>query len=343
MKKLLLTSLFLILAGMSSGLAQNGGFAGASMRIGFGPRGLAMGNAMSAHTHQGVYGYYNPALSAALIDQKQFDLSVASMAFDRELQSVAAAFPLPPKAGLTVYLSRAGVDNIDGRTQSGFHTGFMSTNEYQLATSFGIRLSERVYGGFGLKINISDLDDELAAETNFGIDLGLLVRLTNHLNLGITVQDLISEFTYNSSGLFGQNQAQNITNQFPTRIKFAGAYQHEKWVFSSEYEIRVQNSTILEPELILIGGQPQVLDQESEITTSATLLRFGGAYEIHERVTLRSGYRFTDLGTSGSGSFSSGFSIHLPFDHLSPSVDYALVSEPYQVSIMHVFALRFNL
>ncbi len=342
MKKMLL-ALLIIICFNSLSQAQNGGFAGASMRIGFGPRGLAMGNAMSAHTHQGVYGYYNPALSAALVDNKQIDLSVASMTFDRELQSVAAAFPLPPKAGLTLYLTRAGVDNIDGRTLSGFHTGFMSTNQYQLATSFGIRISERFYGGLGLKINISDLDDELAAETNFGIDLGLLARLTDQINIGITVQDLISEFTYNSSGLFGQTQAQNVTNQFPTRIKFAGAYQREKWVISSEYEIRVQNSTIVEPELVLFGGQPLVLDEESEITTSSTLLRFGGAYEIHERITLRSGYRFTDLGSSGSGSFSSGFSIHLPFDHLSPSIDYALVSEPYQVSIMHVFALRLNL
>ena len=38
------------------------GLAGAPMRMGFGARGMAMGNAMTAVTSGDVQSYYNPAL-----------------------------------------------------------------------------------------------------------------------------------------------------------------------------------------------------------------------------------------------------------------------------------------
>ena len=50
-----------------------------------------------------------------------------------------------------------------------------------------------------------------------------------------------------------------------------------------------------------------------------------------------------DLKDSGSGHLSAGFSINLPFDRFSPSIDYAFVREPYGVANMHVFAIRMNL
>lgn len=324
-------------------IAQNGGFAGASTRIGFGPRGLAMGNSLTAVTSQGTYGYYNPALSAIPKTGPQIDFSVASLEFDRALQTASVAVDLPPKAGISFYLLRAGVSDIDGRTLSGFHTNFFNSNEFQLATAFGIRLSNSVYGGFGVKINVADLADDLSTETNFGIDFGLLAKVTNKVNIAFTVQDLISEYTFNSGSLFNSNQSQNVTNSFPTRVKFAAAYQEEKWVFTSEFETRIQRSDIIEREVIVFDGTPDILENTSTVTTSSTLLRFGGAYDIHERLTLRSGYRFTDLTDPNSRSFSAGFSIHLPFDKFAPSIDYAFVSEPFQISDIHIFALRLNL
>ncbi len=341
MKKPAITILFLFIA--MQAFAQSGGFSGASMRVGFGPRGLAMGNSLTATTHQGIYAYYNPALAAANRSDKQFDLSVASLAFDRKLQTLSASLSLPPNAGISIYFTHAGVDNIDGRTPSGFHTGSLSTNEYQIATAFGLRLSDKVYGGFGLKLNMADLNDDLDQELNFGIDLGFLAQLTNKINLGITIQDLISEYTFNSANLYGQNQAQNLSNSFPTRIKFAGAYETEKWVFATEFELRVQQSDIIERDVFVFDGRPTFIDESLTINTNSTMIRFGGAYDIHERFTLRGGYRFTDLKSNGSGSISSGFSLHLPFDNLSPSIDYAFVVEPYQISNMHVFAIRLNL
>ena len=44
--------------------AQNAGRAGAFARIGFGARGIGMGNAVTAVTSGDISTYYNPALSA---------------------------------------------------------------------------------------------------------------------------------------------------------------------------------------------------------------------------------------------------------------------------------------
>ena len=73
------------------------------------------------------------------------------------------------------------------------------------------------------------------------------------------------------------------------------------------------------------------------------MLKLGGTWHAHERFTLRAGYRITDTQVTGSGSISTGFSVHLPFDNFAPSFDYAFISEPYGISNIHVFALRLHL
>lgn len=323
--------------------AQNGGFAGAFTRIGFGPRGLAMGNTLSSVTSEGVYAYYNPALAGSAREGSQVDLSVAALEFDRSLQHFSASFKLPPNAGINLYLTHAGVKDIDGRTQSGFHTGFFSTNEYQVAGAFGVQLGKRTYGGIGVKINASDFNEDLSIATNFGLDAGIIAGITSKINLAVAIQDLFSEYNFNSEDLFGTTGAPNVTNSFPTRFKFAVSYNEEKWLLSSEFEVRVQESEIIEKETIVLQGRPEVTENKSTIHTSSGIFRIGGLYHIHERITLRGGFRIMDTADSGSDSYSTGFSLHLPFDKFAPSVDYAFVIEPYQVSNMHVFSLRLHL
>ena len=61
MRKYLLIILFLVLAGTAN--AQVGSYAGAFARMGFGARGLSMGNALVSDAFGDVSGYYNPSLS----------------------------------------------------------------------------------------------------------------------------------------------------------------------------------------------------------------------------------------------------------------------------------------
>jgi len=238
---------------------------------------------------------------------------------------------------------RTGVNDIDGRTQSGYPTELFDISEYQLASNFGIRFSERMNGGIGIKFSLANYHAELPNATSVGIDLGLLYT-GESLNIGFSVKDLFASYTWDSSDLYGLDQSRKQVNSFPTRIIFGAAWQHEDFTISSDFEIQAYTSeTRGDSELFIDRGIPTIFRESYDINTSSTQLRFGGSWKAHERVTLRGGWQLPEIARSDSWGMSTGFSIHLPFDVFSPSIDYAFVLEPHRISTMHIFSLRLNL
>jgi len=324
-------------------VAQNGGFAGASFRMGYSARGMAMSNAMSAVTSEGAFSYYNPAQAALELGARQTDLTVGALSFDRVLQSAGAQFALPPTAGLSLTLLRTGVNDIDGRTQSGYPTEEFSTSEYQLASNFGIRFNEKFNGGIGLKFNLANYHQDLSNAVAVGVDLGFLYEISSQLNFAGSVRDLFANYSWNSQDLYNLDQSRNVVNNFPTRIIFGLAWQNEKFTISSDFEIQAYTSEITQTEVFLEEGILTEIFTTETINTSSTQFRVGGAWRAHERFTIRGGWNLPETTNTDSWGVSSGFSIHLPFDVFSPSIDYAFVVEPYRISNMHVFSLRLNL
>ncbi len=343
MKKILIITVAIPFLFASALIAQPGGFAGASQRIGFGSKALGMGNAMTATTSQGAFAYYNPAHAALFLDHKQLDISVSSLAFDRIHQTVSGVFQLPPAAGLTIALIRTGINNIDGRTLSGYPDGEFGTSEYQVLTAFGIRMSKKVHAGIGFKINYADYHNDIDAETSVGIDLGILYKIKPYLNFGFTIQDMFAEYRWNSAQLYNQSESRNVINKFPTRFKWGLAYQKEKYTISADYEIQALSSEANEEEIFIANGRPALLTSILELKTNAQQFRLGAAWNAHERISLRGGYNLPDLSNSDSWGASGGFSLYLPFNKFSPSVDYAFVLEPNRISNMHVFSLSLKL
>ncbi|WP_157464701.1 hypothetical protein [Balneola vulgaris] len=337
----ILTLLVLVASTMAH--AQSGGFAGASFRLGFGPKSMAMGNASSAHTKHGSYAFYNPALSAIKADYTQLDLSVAALAFDRNLQSAGIKFDLPPTAGLSFNLLHAGVSNIDGRSQSGYPSQDYDSGEYQLLAAFGLRLSSKFNAGIGFKLNYSSLHPDLEAASTVGIDIGTLYHLNEEINIAFVIQDLLAEYQWNSAELYNSSNARNVINKFPVRYKWAVAYQVEKYTLSVEYELQSMKSEVDSEEPFVSNGEVTFIETIETISSSAKQLRFGGSWLAHERVTIYGGYQVHDLSEKNSNGLSTGFSVHLPFDKFSPSIDYAFITEPYQVSNMHMFSINLKL
>lgn len=323
--------------------AQNGGFAGASTRIGFSARGMAMSNAMTATTSEGAFSYYNPAHSALEIGDRQTDFTVGALQFDRVFQSTGIKFQLPPTAGISFHLLRTGVNDFDGRTQSGYHTENFDISEYQLASSFGIRLSDRMNGGIGLKFGLANYHEDLDNPISLGVDLGLLYEVTSSINFAASVKDLFANYSWNSQRLYNLDQSRNVVNEFPTRIIFGLAWQSQNLTVSGDFEIQAYNSEISKEEIFIENGFPTVISSTELINTSSTQLRIGTSWRAHERVTLRGGWNLPETTEFDSWGLSSGFSIHLPFDVFSPSIDYAFVMEPYRISNMHVFSIRLHL
>ncbi len=344
MNKLRLLSIIVVsLFGIQTLQAQNGGFVGSASRIGFGPKAMGMGNAMTATTSQGAYAHYNPALASLNQGYTQFMLGASSMEFDRVHQTVGVNFELPPKAGFSLNLIRSGVNNIDGRTVSGYPTGDFNSSEYQLLGAFGIRMSEKFNAGIGFKLNYSDLHDEIDPATSIGIDIGMLYHISNSLKFGFAIQDMFAEYSFNSSELYGLAQARNVVNKFPTRFKWGLSHQTEKLTVSIDYEIQAYTSEIKTTDALVVNGSPQTFETISEIKTNAKQFRIGSAWNAHERFTLRAGYSLPDLSETASWGLSSGFSVLLPFDKFSPSIDYAFVVEPNQIANIHVFSLSLHL
>lgn len=324
-------------------VAQNGGFAGASTRIGYSARGMAMSNAMSAVTSEGSFAYYNPAQAAILLDTRQTDLTVGALKFDRVFQTSGVHLQLPPTAGLSFSILRTGVKDIDGRTQSGYPADLFDISEYQFASNFGIRLSDKFNAGIGLKFGLANYHDELENAISVGVDFGALYQAGNHLNIAFSVKDLFANYSWNAEDLYNLDQSRNVVNNFPTRLIFGLAYQADQFTIAGDFELQAYTSETQTREIFISEGNPTTIVNSELINTSSTQLRLGASWKAHERFTLRAGYQLPEMTQVQSWTISSGFSIHLPFDVFSPSVDYAFVMEPYRISNMHVFSLRLNL
>ncbi|MDR8392340.1 hypothetical protein NC796_14395 [Aliifodinibius sp. S!AR15-10] len=282
-----------------------------------------MGNAISSVPGEGIYSYYNPALVASKINGQQVDLSTSLMSFDRSLHQVGGSFPLPPQAGFALSITNASVSDIDGRTVSGYPTGTLSTNEYQFASAFGLRISTRLHVGVGIKLYLADYHTALQSVSSFGFDLGALYQASPKLRFGLVVQDLLAEYPWDSGDLYGDSSSGSSVDEFPLQFKLG-----------SSYEVSDELLIVLDPGLVLPPGNIDPIYQ----------LRTGSRYHLHERITIRAGWQISNLQSiETSNNFSAGFSVHLPFDLFSPSVDYAFVPEPNYISSMHVFGLQLNL
>lgn len=301
--------------------AQPSGYAGSFSRIGFGPRGMAMGNALLATGEEGIYGYYNPALAALIKDGNQLDLTTALMSFERNLHGLNATFALPPTAGINIALLNANLGGIDGRTTSGYFTEELETHEYQLLSSFGIRLHEKISAGIGIKLTLADYHNELSNAWSTGFDLGLLYAVNQSLSLGFVAQDLLASYAWTSSELYGGESQAESTEKFPAKFSLGGTYHWQ--------------------QKLLLAMNMGLLTHDG---ISYKQLKLGTSWNLHERITLRAGWQIDDLAQiKTSNRPSTGFSLHLPFDNLAPSIDYAFLLEPNQISSMHIFGLRLNL
>ncbi len=323
--------------------AQTGGYAGSFSRMGFSPRGMAMGNALTAVESEGIYGYYNPAHAAKQTETIQVDLSTAALRFDRRLHMVKFHFQLPPSAGFSISLINASVNNIDGRSQSGYHTEFLSANELQIIGNFALRFSERIWGGLGLKYNYANLHKDVPNSSSIGIDAGVRLQITSSLAMGFAVFDLLSEQKLNTSELYGVETGDQ-SHRFPTRFISGISYDmSEKWLLSLDYEVRFQMEEVLRrPAMSDSETEPYRTIRENR-SSHSRYLRMGTRYSIHERLTLRGGIQYQQFENENIFQPGAGFSLHLPYDRFSPSIDYAILREASLLSTMHVFAIRLNI
>ena len=292
--------------------AQIAGQPGAFSRLGFGARGMGMGNAMAAVRQGDVASYYNPAL-LPWMETRHGTAAVGILSLDRRLNYLGASFPLPPAAGVSVGLINAGVSGIDGRDSDGEPTGELSTSENEAYLGFGIKFKPGFSLGVNLKLLYYKLYENISS-TTFGFDIGGAYPVTQDVTVAVTVKDLNSKYSWDTSDLYGQN-GQTNTDRFPLLYTGAVAYA-------------------LPDSLGLVAAEFEASN------ASSMIMRAGAEVNLVPELTVRAGVDRIDLKDEGNGVKPTfGLTARTSLGTWTPAITYAFVIEPFAPNGMHVISL----
>lgn len=308
--------------------------AGAFARQGFGTRGVAMGNAMVAVDDASPY--YNPAL-APFASAQRLDISAATLSFDRSVQTVQFVTP-QQRAGFAVGLLHAGVSNIDGRDNAGFHTGMLSIDEFAGFLAFGLRLGSRVSGGISLQAFRTDLFDGLDPVSTIGIDFGFSAAVTDWARVGLVFDDLLARYDWDTSSLYSEGGKASRDN-FPRRIRLGASMTRldGRLLLAFEFESAFSSIETFTRRVSVLGNGPVELLDAERITVREDLVRIGFEVRPIEIVRVRAGV--DRLGTGGARP-AAGLSVDQPIGNLGARFTYTFADEPYGMGTAHYAGLQ---
>ena len=303
---------------------------GAFSRIGFGARGIGMGNALSSITEGELSSYYNPAITP-FQENNSFQAGYSFLTLDRALNyfnytrrfdfystkdTVAEARKPRTTAGLSIGVINSGVRNIDGRDNNGLPTGELSTSENQFFIGLATRISEKFSIGLATKFYYYSLYEEISS-TSLGFDVGALYKLNENFNISLVLVDLMSKYKWDTSPVY-QQEGIISEDKFPNLRKLGVSYRNK--------------------ELGLIGA---VEFENSNAETN--ILRAGVEYNIYDQFFIRGGVdQFNISNTDWPVKPSLGFSFFQPFGNLVVGVDYAFQIEQYSSADRHILSVNFN-
>jgi hypothetical protein len=290
--------------------AQVAGTAGAFTRMGFGARGMAMGNAMTAVSSGENSGFYNPAV-VALLKESNASVSYGILSLDRSHNSLFYSQPIDTNAGIAFGVLNAGTSKIDGRDIDGYHTEKYSVSENQFSLSFALRIRKFSFG-LTTKMYYYSLFEELAS-TTVGFDFGVAYPVTRQLTLAAVYKDFNTKYRWDTSPLYGQSGNSTI-DKFPTRQSAGAAYRF------------IDVDALLTAEI----------ERNSKGTT---IIRAGAELTPIEALTLRAGIDGWETSDSEKAHPSFGFTLRTSYMDWKPSVNYAYILEPYGLFTMHVISI----
>jgi hypothetical protein len=198
-----------------SGEEGDAGYAAAFLRSGVGARPLGMGGAFTGIAEGPEAVYYNPAgLGFSL--RAGASLSYKTLSLDRHLGHIAVSFPIRNEAVMAASWVNSGVSNIVGRGSSRQTIGEIGNNQNAFALSFGKAIDSSIaLGG-----NIRYLQEKLDALDVFtiGVDAGFLIRYRKLVSFGGTVQNLGSNYRWDTGGYWSNGTTYD--EKVPTIFRF---------------------------------------------------------------------------------------------------------------------------
>jgi hypothetical protein len=292
-----------------------GSTAGVPLRMGFGARGLALGNALTSVIQGELQAFYNPAVTP-FQSEPTVVAAYSILSLDRKLNYLSFSKNLKPNAGLSLSLINAGVENIDGRNRDGLHTETYSTSENAFIFSFGLKPTPRFAIGVSAKILYYSLFENMKS-TSVAIDFGVIYTLTQAITLGAVIQDINAKYNWNSSSLYGL-LGNDFSDKFPLRGSIGISYT-PSWYSG------------------LISGEFESIGPDK-------MFRFGSEIEIVEDFQIRGGIDQIAIDSDLSAVPALGISFQTDLLQWNPAFQYTYIFEPYSPSGFHIisFSLRFK-
>ncbi len=302
---------------------------GAFSRIGFGARGIGLGNAVSSITEGELVSYYNPAITP-FQEKNSFQVGYSFLSLDRALNflSYTRKFDFysakdtlenrKPRttAGLSIGIINSGVSNIDGRDNNGISTGELSTSENQFFMGLAARISDKFSIGLNIKYYYYKLYEEINS-TSLGFDIGALYRLNDNFNISLVFTDLNSAYQWDTAPVYEQNGI-TTEDKFPNLRKIGVSYRNKK-----------------------IGILGAIEFENSNAQTN--ILRAGVEYNIYDQFYVRGGIDQFNLDNLDWPMVPSiGFSFFKAFDSFVVGVEYAFQFEQYSNDGRNIIAINFN-
>lgn len=295
--------------------------------MGFGARGIGMGNALSAVPKGNIVSYYNPALSA-FQEGNMVQTSYSVLSLDRSLNFInftkrfdlysrrdSSAQRKPVSStGFSLGIINSSVDNFAERDNQGNKTGDLNPSENQFFFAVSSRFSPKLAIGLSVKFYYFSLyEDENSSA--LGLDIGALYSFTDNLHLSVMFSDLNARYKWDTSDLY-EEKGNSVQNNFPTTKKIGVSY-----IFN-------------DPSIILAA--------EFESSNAETnYLRFGAEYRIIEELTLRGGIDRFDIKNSDIPVRpAAGFSVYKLFGTILIGIDYAFAVEPYSINNQHIVGVN---
>jgi hypothetical protein len=243
---------------------------GAFSRIGFGARGIGMGNALSSITEGELTSYYNPAITP-FQENNSFQAGYSFLTLDRALNyfnytrrfdfysvkdTVAETRKPRTTAGLSIGVINSGIRNIDGRDNNGLPTGELSTSENQFFIGLAARISEKFSIGLATKFYYYSLYEEISS-TSLGFDVGALYKLNDNFNISVVLVDLMSKYKWDTSPVY-QQEGIISEDKFPNLTKLGLSYRNKELGLIGSVEFENSNA---ETNILRAGVEYNIYDQ----------------------------------------------------------------------------------
>lgn len=302
----------------SSALAADGdaGQVGATLRMGQGARGLAMGSAFSAVSDDASAVYFNPA-GLAQLRTTSVDFAWRVMPLlDRKQGYFDAAFPLREDATLALSWIYSGVSGIQERDASGAVGDEFSFSDNLVSATFA-----RVFGkilAVGGSVHYVHQSLFGVSANSAGFSAGMHARFDRtqrrpfpdalqRLTVAAAVQHIGMSLRFNSSDYYGSTAGASTTEKYPIVGRLAASYR------------------LLKEKTLLLSVEGTYVESQH--------LRgyFGGEWALDPRLLLRAGMAQTDP--------TFGVGLRQNWGKSRIMVDYAFLTSPTSDDPDHVLSL----